>query len=79
MVLEGYSIQRGSSVASTAPDTLRWGDSSNAMSSSPIGNAGNNEAVVVTGLNFAVGHYVGIAAGTTAANGVVGALWGRYR
>jgi len=76
--LEGYSIQRGTSVASTVPATLQRGVSSaNITSSSPIGTPGAPLDKVVSGLGLEAGWFA-IHAGTTCASGTVAELWGTY-
>jgi len=76
--LEGYSIQRGTSVASTVPATLQSGPSSNGpISSSPIGTPGAPLDKVVSGLSIEAGWFA-IHAGTTCASGTVAEIWGTW-
>jgi len=76
--LEGYSIMRGSTVASTVTAKLRIGVSSGAITSSEsIGIATAPYVKVVTGLGIEAGFFA-ITGGTTANDGTVAELWGSY-
>jgi len=76
--LEGYSIVRGSTVASTTPATLRQGPSSaGPLSSHPIAIFTAPVSKVVTGLGIEDGYFA-IHAGTTSNDGTVASLWGSW-
>lgn len=76
--LEGYSIVRGSTVASTVPATLRQGASSGAtLSSHPIAIFTAPVSKVVNGLGIEDG-YFSIFSGSTANDGTLAELWGTF-
>ena len=76
--LEGYSIMRGSTVASTVTAKLQVGPSSaGPLSSHPIAIQTAPYSKVVTGLGIEAGFFA-IHAGTTSNDGTVASLHGSW-